>query len=188
MFGKFSAASVAMIVLLAGMAVQGEEPAAPVKLQLRDLEIQVPANWKQQQLASSMRLAQFAIGPTEGDLDPAELAVFPPMGGSVSENVKRWIDQFQPSGRTYKTTTGKFPGGEYVLLDISGTFKKPDGPVMMQKTKPAPEYRMLAAMLLTDKGNYFIKFPGPTKTVEANVENFRKIFGGDASKEEPYAL
>ncbi len=188
MIGKISAASVAMIVLLAGLTIHADEPAAGGKLKLRDLNLEVPAKWKQQQPSSSMRLAQFAVTPVEGELDPAEVTVFPPMGGSVAENIKRWIDQFQSTGRTSKITKGKFPGGEYVLLEVSGTFNKPDGPIMMQKTKPAPEYKMLAAMLITDKGNYFIKMPGPIKTIDANAENFRKLFGGDITKEEAYSL
>ncbi len=184
---KITALMAALITASSASFLQAAEPET-VTISAQDLTLEVPKAWKQQQPSSRMRLAQFAIAPVEGELDPTELAVFPPFGGSVSENVKRWIDQFQPSGRTVKMTQGTFSDGKYVLVDLAGTYNKPDGPPVMGKTKPTPEYKMLAAMLITEKGNYFLKLTGPAKTVDATAAAFRKSFGGDATKEEAYSF
>jgi len=184
---KTTALAAALLAVSSFSFLQAEEPDT-VTVTAQDLTLTVPKVWKQQQPSSRMRLAQFAIAPVEGEVDPTELVVFPPFGGSVPENVKRWIDQFQPAERTVKMTQGTFSGGKYVLVDLAGTYNKPDGPPVMGKTKPVAEYKMLAAMLITEKGNYFLKLTGPAKTVDASAELFRKSFGGDASKEEPYSF
>ncbi len=150
----------------------------------QDIKLNVPAKWKQQQVSNALRLAQFAIEPAEGDMEIAEMVVSGPFGGSVSENVKRWIDQFQAEGREAHMTQGESEQGKYIFVELSGTYNKPDGPPIMRKTKPAPDYRMAAVMLMSKAGgNYFLKFTGPAKTVSAGLPAFRKSFGGDASKE-----
>ncbi|SFI44825.1 hypothetical protein [Planctomicrobium piriforme] len=180
-------------LLLAGSALlvtsstARAEDAETTTVTAQDLTLQVPKTWKQQQVSNNLRLAQFAIPPAEGDVEPGELVVFPPFGGSVSENVKRWIDQFQPEGRSVKMTQGTATAGKYVLVDLSGTYNKPDGPPIMRKTKPAADYQMVAVMLTSEKGgNYFLKLTGPQKTVAAAIAALRKSFGADAAKEEPY--
>jgi len=153
------------------------------------LVLQIPKTWKEKPASNNLRLAQFEIPAVEGDLEPAELVVFPPFGGTISENIKRWVGQFQNEGLRADFTKGKVAQGTYVLADLSGTFNKPDGPPIMRKTKPAPDYRMLSVMLTTEKeGNYFLKLTGPEKTVKAATEAFRKSFGADSTKEEKYAL
>lgn len=155
----------------------------------QDLKLQVPKTWKQQQVTSNLRLAQFAIEPVEGDEDVTEMVVFPPFGGSVAENVKRWIAQFEPEGRAVTMTQGEAEQGKYVLVDLTGTYNKPDGPPILRKTKPTPGYRMVAVMFTAKAGgNYFLKLTGPEKTVAAAIDAFRQSFGGDASKEEKYEL
>ncbi|WP_437193879.1 hypothetical protein [Planctomicrobium sp. SH527] len=177
----------AAMTMATPLAVCSAEEPATVVLQAQDLKLNVPKTWKQQQVASRMRLAQYAIAPVEGELEPAELVVFPPMGGSVAENVKRWVDQFKGDGRSVKMTQGTSPQGKYVLVDLTGTYNKPDGPPIMQKTKPVDGYRMIAVMLQTEKGNYFLKLTGPEKSVGATVTDLRKSFGADETKEEPYS-
>ncbi|WP_437229525.1 hypothetical protein SH661x_001489 [Planctomicrobium sp. SH661] len=153
----------------------------------QDLTLQVPKNWTEKAATNNLRLAQFDVPAAEGDTETAELVVFPPFGGTVAENVKRWVAQFQPEGLKATFTQGKVPQGTYVLADLSGTYNKPDGPPFMRKTKPAPGYRVIAVMLTTEKeGSYFLKLTGPEKTVAAALDAFRKSFGADASKEEKY--
>jgi len=182
---KWTALFAALVCSSTAMSVQAEEPET-TKVTAQDLTLEIPKAWKQQQPASRMRLAQFAIAPVEGEVDLTEMVVFPPFGGSVADNVKRWVDQFESEGRSVKMSQAPFSEGKYVLVDLAGTYKKPDGPPVMGKTKPVAEYKMLAVMLITEKGNYFMKLTGPAKTVESQTAAFRKSFGGDVSKEEPY--
>ncbi|WP_437206561.1 hypothetical protein [Planctomicrobium sp. SH664] len=177
--------AVALIAVLAlPLALQAEET---VNVKAKDISLNVPKSWKQQQLSSNFRLAQFAIDPVEGDSEPAELVVSGPFGGTVAANIGRWVEQFEATGRAAKMTQGKCEQGTYILADLTGTYKKPDGPPMAMKTKPAPGYKMIGVMLQTpDHGNFFLKLTGPEKTVAAAAEALRQSIGASAEKETPY--
>ena len=74
-----------------------------------------------------------------------------------------------------------------MLVDVTGTYNKPIGPPIQQKTKAMPAARMLGVILAVEKkGNYFLKVTGPQKTVSAAAKAFRNSFGAAASKEKEY--
>ena len=154
-----------------------------------DITLKTPANWKQSKPKSRLRLAQFSIPAAEGDKEATELAIFAfGAGGGVKANVDRWIGQFYAEGREAKTTTGKSKVGEYVFVEIGGTYKKPVGPPVLRKTEPMKDARMLGVILaVAGKGNYILKMTGPSKTVTGAAAGFRKSFGADAKNEKPLA-
>ena len=159
------------------------------EVKVRDITLNVPETWKQITPTSRFRAGQFAIPAVDGDKEAAELVIFTfgGGGGGVDANVKRWTGQFQAKGRKTKTTTGKSRLGEYVLVDLTGTYNKPIGPPVQRKTKATPGSRMLGVILAIEKkGNYFLKLTGPEKTVTAATKAFRKSFGANASKEKEY--
>lgn len=152
-----------------------------------EITLEIPKAWTSSPPSNNMRLAQFAIEPVEGDSEGAELVIFPPFGGSIAQNVQRWVGQFGGEGRQLKMTQGEAEQGKYVLVDITGIYNKPDGPPFQRKTKPTPDYRMLAVMFTKEGGgNYSFKLTGPKQTVETVTDSFRKSFGGNAEKEKPY--
>ncbi len=56
-----------------------------------------------------------------------------------------------------KSVKGMAGENEYVLVDISGTYNKPDGPPILRKTKAVPAYRMMGVILvLKGKGVYYL--------------------------------
>ncbi|MCA9119309.1 MAG: hypothetical protein H6822_06280 [Planctomycetaceae bacterium] len=150
-----------------------------------DITLKTPASWKQSEPTSSLRLAQFEIPAAEGDKESAELAIFSfGGGGGVQANVDRWIEQFYADGRKSKVTAGKSALGEYVMVDVTGTYKKPVGPPILRKTEAQENARMLAAILAVEgKGNYFLKMTGEKATVTAAAEAFRTSFGGKEADE-----
>ncbi|MCA9053377.1 MAG: SMP-30/gluconolactonase/LRE family protein [Planctomycetaceae bacterium] len=157
------------------------------KVDLKGLTLNVPKAWEKQQPSSNLRLGQFSIPAADGDAEAAELAVFPPFGGTVRANVDRWIQQFEGQGRQMKASQGSCDQGKYVLVELTGTYKKPFGPPFLQQTQPAENYKMLGVILTSkDGGNYFLKLTGPKGTVAATADSFRKSFGGDAAKETEY--
>ncbi len=185
------------LIAVAGMATaedtKPETPAAPKEVEAGDLKLSIPATWKQQQPSNNLRLAQFSIPPVEDDKDAAELVISPPIGGTREANITRWVDQFEAAGRELVMTKGKCPQGEYVLVQLSGTYKRSIGPPIRGKTEPAPGYKMHGVMLTVTKdgknvGNYFLKLTGPAKTVAANDEALRASIAADKSKEEKYEL
>ena len=92
--------------------------------------------------------------------------------------------QFDPKDRKVKITKGKSANGEYILVDATGTYLKPDGPPMLGKTKPTPGSRVLNIMLMVeDQGSYFFKLAGPEKTVAGAATDLRTSFGAKADDE-----
>ena len=81
-----------------------------------------------------------------------------------------------------KATTKKLKlaGCEVTIVDITGTYKDaPAGPFAGGKAVDRPDYRMLAAIVETpDRGNYFLKFYGPGKTVAKYTDGFRTMVEG----------
>ena len=191
-FRKLASASLLAFALTGAWsspAISAAEKTEEVKI--KGITLAVPADWKQEKAANSLRLAQFKIGPAEGDKEPAELVVssFDGGGGGVDPNLKRWINQFEANGRKSKTTSGESAQGTYYLSDLTGTYKKPDGPPVAGKTKPVPGSRSIGVILeAPDKNIYFLKLTGPEKTVTAAADGFRQSFGGNAEKETAYEV
>jgi len=178
------------LVLLLCSATPAEEVKTK-KVKLQDIQLEVPATWKQQQPTSRLRAGQFQLPATGKDKDNAELVVyfFGGAGGGVDANLKRWIGQFIPQGRKVVMATGKSPQGPYYVAEVTGTYNKPIGPPIRQQTKPTPGSRMVAVILMIQgKGNYFLKLTGPDKTVADGTIGLRKAFGADPAKEKPYQL
>lgn len=154
-----------------------------------EITLKTPASWKQSEPTSKLRLAQFEIPAAEGDKEAAELAIFSfGAGGGVQANVERWINQFFADGRKSKVTIAKADLGQYVMVDVAGTYKKPVGPPIAGKTEAMPGARMLAVILVVEgKGNFFLKMTGESATVTAAAEAFRTSFGGKEADEKPFA-
>ncbi|MEI8366972.1 MAG: hypothetical protein WCJ31_00955 [Planctomycetia bacterium] len=143
-----------------------------------------PEGWKRVQPKSSIVETEFSI-PSEGEgLQPGRMTVMG-AGGSVQANVDRWYGQFaQPDGSDTKskatTKKVKLAGCDVTIVDITGTYKDaPAGPFAGGKAVDRPDYRMLAAIVETpDRGNYFLKFYGPGKTVAKYADGFRAMVEG----------
>lgn len=161
------------------------------KIKVDDLDLTVPAAWKQKKPSNKLRKAQFELPAAKGDKS-VELVIyeFPGGGGGVGPNVRRWISQFQAKGRKAKVTQGKAPQGKYVLVDITGTYNQPIGPPIRRMTKRLPNARMLGIILVLseEKKVYYVKCAGGAKTIMANAAAIRASIGADASKEKELKL
>lgn len=161
------------LILLSCLPLAFSESSA---VQVGALELKIPSSWKKEQPTSSMRAAQFAV--QEGDQKIEYIVYyFGGGGGGVDANINRWIGQFATEGRTHERTEGESKNGPYHLVDIQGTFNKSVGPPMMGKTTPVPGSRVLAAVVQTEKGSYFIKFIGTQDTVKKHKNDFLDSFG-----------
>ena len=176
-----------ILAALAPELAQSDDGVRQVKVGA--VTIEIPKGWKEETPSNRLRLAQFAVPPVDGDAEAAELSVFAfGPGGTVGQQVQRWIGQFEAEGRKYKGTTGKSELGQYVYVELSGTYKKPDGPPVRRRTIPMPGARMLVTMIaVKNKGNYFFKLVGYEKTIAANAQAFRKAIGAN-SQEKPLEL
>jgi peptide-methionine (R)-S-oxide reductase len=112
-----------------------------------------------------------------------------PTGGTAA-NIDRWVAQFQEEGREVKLTRGKSDQGEYIVADISGTWKKPDGPPFARKTVDKPNSRVINVILIIQQNDkkdyYFLKLSGPKQLVAKHADDLRRSFGADTASEKPY--
>jgi len=129
---------------------------------------------------------EFAI-PSEGDAPAGRMTVMG-AGGTVQANVDRWAGQFtQPDGGDTKdkvsTKKLEIAGCQVTIVDVAGTYKDmPGGPFAGGQTIQRPGYRMLAAIVESQGGNYFLKFYGPAATVAAHADGFMKMLEGMVAK------
>ena len=101
-------AAVALVVTPASAYAQA--------LTLLGYQATAPAGWTTVKTTSSMRLAQFIVGP-EGTADRAEVVVYffgTGQGGNVEANLARWREQF--------TNPSAAPVVEKITHDSAGAF------------------------------------------------------------------
>lgn len=144
------------------------------ELNLGNYKITAPRSWKQQQPKSGIVMHEFSSPAVEGDKADGRMTVMA-AGGSVEANVDRWYGQFsQPDGGSTreraKVQKRTIAGREVHLVDISGTYRDQFG-----SNAELPNYRMLAAIIVTPEANFFVKYYGPRKTVTANEKPFTQM-------------
>ena len=125
-------------------------------------------SWKATPPDSSMRKAQYAVGD-------AEVIVYhfgQDQGGTAEQNIERWKQQFTegPAAVIEKKKYGKL---DATVVDLKGTYTAPDFMQPQQgKIEPKKNWRMIAAVLETKEGRYFVRLLGPEKTVEGARKDF----------------
>jgi hypothetical protein len=152
-----------------------EKQAKPRTVEVEGISFDVPEAWTSSPPTSAMRKAQIRVKPVEGDSDPAELVlfVFPGGAGTVESNVERWRKQFtDDAGDTpdVERKTVKGQNAEVTRVEVGGTYKDPFAP-----GGPKEGYRLLGAIVQTDKAGYFFKMVGPEKTMAAAEPAFDKL-------------
>jgi hypothetical protein len=186
----------AILLCFVAACGQKQEPAregravssSPKAAQMTSLVWTAPEGWVEEQPSSGMRLSQYSLAKVEGDAEDALCYVshFPGTGGSVEQNLTRWYQQFvQPDGRptesVAKVATAEFNGFKQTTVDVSGTFSQSTTP-MGPQGEDKPNFRMLAGVIETPMGPWFVKLTGPEKTVERwkdSFYEFMKSFQGE---------
>jgi hypothetical protein len=169
----------AVVIFLFVVAVA---PAEPVKVGA--FTFTVPEGWKSVTPSSMMRKAQLEIA--QGS-DKAEVTFFQfgaGQGGSVAENVARWLGQFPGSEDKRKTETVQAGSVKITYATTEGTFSSgmPGGP-----TTPMTDYALCGAILESPEGNVFIKMTGPKTLVKSSTEAFKKMVAEAAKNSAPRA-
>jgi gluconolactonase len=166
-----------------------EEPAAKTKeFTAGNLKLDIPEGWDAKESSRPMRAAEIKVPAVEGDKEAGEIVVFffgQGGAGGIQANIDRWVGQFEEKGRASKVTAGKTTQGDFTLVELSGTYKKPIGPPIAGQSKPMPGWRVLGAIVSTKAGPYFVKFDGPDKTVTASAKAFRTAIGVVPDTEKP---
>ena len=167
-----------VLVLAAQATAWAQEKAEKGKtIELGEFKVNAPAEWKQQQPKSQILSHEFSAPAAEEDKTDGRLTVMQ-AGGSIEANIDRWYGQFtQPDGgdtkERAKVKKQVIAGQDVHVVDISGTYKDQAGPFAPAVERP--KYRMLAAIVATDKGNFFLKFYGPERTMAKHEKAFTQM-------------
>ena len=137
---------------------------------------EAPEAFQPQPVSSRMRVAQYAFGG--GGQTPAEMVVYffgPGQGGSVDENVQRWVNQFsQPDGSSSMEAADieqkQVNGLAVTTVDVSGNFSAGMGP-----GQAGAGQRMLAAIARGPQGPVFFKMVGPEAQMQAALPAFEQL-------------
>lgn len=170
--------------LLIGGCKQKEEPKPAQEAPMQNLSAgggsdhavagiswSVPERWTVHP-AGGMRVTSYVIPSQGGSAEAAECAVFyfgQNQGGSVDDNINRWIGQF--NNPTSDRASTEVSGMKVWKVEISGTYLSPGGP-MMQSQGQKVNYKMLGAIIEAPEGLVFFKFTGPAGTINAAKDEF----------------
>jgi hypothetical protein len=124
--------------------------------------LKAPGHWKKLQPKINMIEAEFAVPKLEAD----------ETNGRV--NIERWHGQFEMEKEPAEPVVKEVNKVKVHLVDLSGTYLDTMGNPAGPKSKKE-NYRMLAAIIETSEGNYYVKCYGPAATMEKNVEAFNKM-------------
>ena len=133
-----------------------------------------PARWSAA-AARPMRMATYTIPAAPGG-EAGECGVFffgKGKGGSVEENLSRWEQQFESAGKP-KRSERTVHGMKVSLLELSGTYLAPGGP-MMQSQGKKPGWRLLGAIVDAPEGLVFFKCVGPEAAMKAAQKEFDEL-------------
>ncbi len=169
--------AVSASLLIAGELLAKEAAGETLKLAEGRLQLEAPEAWKKVKPRVKFIEYEFAVpAAAEGGADGRVTVMG--AGGTVQQNIDRWLGQFtQPDGKASKdvatVNTQKLSDVKLHTIDVSGTYGDRRGPFAPAVERPG--YRMLAAIIETPQGNYFIKFYGEAKTVAAHAEAFEEM-------------
>lgn len=176
---SITAGSVLSLISICSLSAE-DKPDPGITLAEGKIVLKTPKEWVRKQPRTKIVDHEFETPAVEGDKIAGRITVMG-AGGTVEANIDRWIGQFtQPDGKSTKDKASvqklKVGGQEVHYVDISGTYKDQAGPFSNAPAVMRENYRMLGAIVVTDKlGNYFIKYYGPKDTVAANEKLFKEM-------------
>lgn len=135
--------------------------------------LKAPGHWKKVQPKINMIEAEFAVPKLEADETNGRVTIMA-SGGSIEQNIERWHGQFEMEKEPAEPIVKEVNKVKVHLVDLSGTYLDTMGNPAGPKSKKE-NYRMLAAIIETSEGNYYVKCYGPAATMEKNVEAFNKM-------------
>lgn len=165
----------AAALLLTGISLEAEEKAPPATLKVGALTFTGEAPWKKSDEPRPMSAGTLTLPGKDGG---AELnAVFyhfgPGQGGDLNSNVQRWEGMFSANPAP-KTTKDEFEFGseKATLVSIAGTYT---GSRFSPEKEPRKDWLLLAAVIPSTEGDVYVRFVGPSATVTAAKEDFKKL-------------
>jgi hypothetical protein len=159
---------------LGPISSRGEEvPEAPVVRESGQLELDLPADWREETPESTMRLVQATIPGAAGAGQFVLFYFGPGGGGGVQDNIARWSAQMKPRPGS-EPQRDKFETNNCTVtwIEIEGTLLP--STTGMGPAEEQPDSLLLAAVVEGVGGPWFVKATGPAKTLKGQREAFFK--------------
>lgn len=133
---------------------------------------EIPESWGVETPNTSMRAAQYSIPAPEGsDLEDATVAVFAGIGGTVQQNIDRWVGQM--SDLEGEPQIESFGVGDLLVTHVAATGTLTVGMPMGGSGEPRPGTMLLGAVIGGGpQGNVFLKATGPREVLEAHRDEW----------------
>lgn len=169
-----------LTLLAAGCQGTGEkmtsDSVSTVALAFDKLRFEVPTDWESQKPSSDSRKAQYELtGPDDAIAASLVVYYFGPGGaGNIQANIDRWVGQFsdsdgQPPREQSKISERTVADMRIHSVDVSGRYIAEVTPGS-EKRYDHPDYRMMAAIIESPDGRYYIKAVGPRKTIDQHEQ------------------
>lgn len=158
------------LALVVGFAASAATAADDAKIVMADGKVtaEKPEQWNVVQPKMRMIAFEFSA-PKEAQAEDAARITVMQAAGSIEDNIKRWIGQFEGATEDdAKVEKKEVDGGVIHTVDLTGTFVQTmGGPFAPGPTKKLENHRLLGAIIETkNSGKIFVKMTGPAKTVE----------------------
>lgn len=139
----------------------------------------VPSGWETGP-ERPMRVATYFVGEGANRADCAVFFFGPGQGGTVEDNITRWIGQFSEADGSNPKDNAKInketiAGLPVTTIDLSGTYTASMGGPMSGQKEDRADYRMLGAIIEAPQGPVFFKLTGPQDVVAGAQENFNQL-------------
>jgi hypothetical protein len=117
-----------------------------------------------------MRVAEYGVPRATGDATDAECTVITfgaGQGGTVEDNVNRWVRQFNPLSGPPTQTTRRVGGMNVTRIEVAGSYH----PMAMPGAAPALSTlqgaRLVGVIVEAPSGLWFFKLTGSDATVKS---------------------
>lgn len=160
-----------------GMTPSNQQTSAPTatgdSFRAGGITFDIPEGWESQPPSSSMRAAELVMPSAQEGAEDAVLAVFAGIGGTVDQNINRWIGQVSNPTDGPTRETMAVNGLEVHTVMLTGTFS---AGMAMGGGAPQPGTTLLGAVVTGGPGGpVHLKATGPESTVKANLEEWEAL-------------
>jgi hypothetical protein len=128
-----------------------------------------PSRWTRRPPSTPMRQAEYLVPRATGDSEDGECSVItfgPGQGGTIDENVERWVKQLEPTASKVERAKRVAGGLTITRVEVAGTYT----PMQVggkPSSGPKPGYRLIGEIVEAPSGLWFFKLVGPDATVKA---------------------
>lgn len=137
------------------------------------VSMEVPGQWNRKDPSVRIIEHEYIAPSTDANSTAGRLTMMA-AGGSVKDNVNRWIGQFDGAGIKKDVKDTQIDGMKVHQIDLRGTYNDRRGPFAPAAKRA--DYRMLGAIIeMKSGGLYFLKFYGPDATITANEQAFQNM-------------